>query len=477
MSDLGGRVFVTAVGVTRYADPAVRPVPFASADARTFAEAAPRFSATAPTIRLLTDADATVPAVRAALTDLAAAGKDDAVYLFLAGRAVGGGTVNLTLLGTDTAAAEASAAGLPLSSLLRAVWSGPAKLVVLLFDFGRGEPESAVPTPELLARVFPPQTGRAVLLADAGTHGSHVSGELQAGVWAAHVTAALAGDAPRALDADGTLTAGSLRTFLAEELPRSLARAYTGGREQSPWVLADDAQPLLPSSAIAAAPTDAKPPLAGVLFFSERELPVKGLGGFRKGMHSVPTDTFPSSRAWVGRLAEPDLAQELEATLPRLRQNLGYKRRDVRADGPAAGAASILTPDFAFHLTATQHAERPSFAVLRRTLSEVRTPDVLNAPGFAAAFPAGFHALHCPFETPADIETLIDALEDAEPPTVAQLNYPTDLSRLDLELTNFAGRVRIQPAGLTLTAPAPAPPAELARQFALVKTLLRAAGV
>ena len=291
-----------------------------------------------------------------------------------------------------------------------------------------------------------------------------------------HVTAALAGDAGRALEADGTLTAGSLRAFLAEEMPRSLARAFAGGRQQHPLVLAADTQPLLPTTLNSAVP-EPKLPLAGVKFFSERELPVKALGGFRKGTHSVPTDHFASSRAWVGRLAEPDLAQELEATVPRLRENLGYKRRDVRTDGPAAGAASVLTPDFAFHLTATQHPERPGVAVLRRTLSEVHTPEALNKPGFAAAFPAGFNALTCPFETPADIATLIDALEDAEPASLARLDYPTDLSRLDLELSNFAGGVRIEPTGLTLTAAAPAPPAELARQFALVKTLLRAAGV
>ena len=37
-------------------------------------------------------------------------------------------------------------------------------------------------------------------------NGSHVSGELQAGVWAAAVTAAFGGESPKAREADGRLT-------------------------------------------------------------------------------------------------------------------------------------------------------------------------------------------------------------------------------------------------------------------------------
>lgn len=462
-SDGGGRVRGVAVGVSRFADPDTRPLPFAAADARSFAA-----GLRGGTVRPLADADATAAAVRDALLDLVTTSPGDVVYVFTASHAAWDDG-ELSLAGYDGAVAA--------GPLLRSVWNSPARRVVLLLDLFRGT-DADRPAASDLATLFPPRPGRSLLLADDGTHGSHVSGELQAGIWASHVAAAFSGSSPRAREPDGSLTAGSMRAFLADELARSLARAYTDGRQQSPVVLADSDDEVLAEPIESGADgDDAKPPLAGLRFVSEREVPVKALGGFRKGVHAAPSDTLASSRQWVARLAEPDLAKEVEEAAGRLRRHLGYKRRDLRADAPAGGAATILTPDFALHLTAKQHPSKADRAVFGRTLAEVRNPDVLGTAALAEAFPHGFLSLHFAFESPADVEALVDALEDAEPPGLARLDYPTDLAFCELELAGFDGKVRIERQGLTVSAAGPASPAELAARFAYVKRLLGAAGV
>jgi hypothetical protein len=145
----------------------------------------------------------------------------------------------------------------------------------------------------------------------------------------------------------------------------------------------------------------------------------------------------------------------------------------VRADGPAEGAASILTPDFSYHLTARQHDAQPDRAVFRRTLSEVANVEVLGRDELAKAFPAGFLSLVQPFDQPADIESLVDALEDAEPPAIVKLDYPTDLAFCTIKLAGFEGAVRIDREALTVSGPGPMSPAELAAQFALAKKILK----
>lgn len=455
-----GRTRVVSIGIARFADADRRTIPFAASDARAFADGwkPPQ------TTRVLTDADATTAAIADSLVAIESADPEDRVVVFVVSRAThaDGDLLVQTHDGV-----------LSLRELLQPIWHGPVAGVVFLLDLQRGMDTANRITAGDLAALFPPSPSRTLVLADDGRSGSHVSGELQAGIWALHITAAFSGTTPRARRTDGTLTAASLRAFLTEEVTRSLARAYTDGRSQTPVVLAltDDevlAEPVADDDA-APAPTSS---LAGVSFFTERETPVKALGGFRKSLHSPPTDSLASSRAWVARLAEADLEREVEDTVSRLRRHLGYKRRDVRADGPQDGAASVLTPDFAYHLVVRQHDERPGQAVFRRTLDRITKPDVLSRGGFEEAFPHGFQSLRFPFDVPVDLEALIDAVEESEPATVRRIEYPTDLSRLDLELAGFEGRVRIERDGMTVSAVGPVSPIELANQFALVRRVL-----
>ncbi len=455
---------VVSIGIARFADDARRAIPFAAGDARNFAERA--FAAegrSGTSTRLLTDANATTAAIGDALRSLVQTGSDDRLVVFLVSRATR--VAGQVLLQTHDGE-------VPLGELLTPLWNGPAERVILLLDLQRGSEPAERLTVDDLSALFPIIPTRTLVMSDDGRNGSHVSGELQAGIWAAHVTAAFSAAAPRARRFDGTLTAGSLQAFLNDETGRSLSRAFTDGRRQSPVVLSATEEDVLDEPPAEAKPDRATPLLAGLMFASDIEIPVRSLGGFRKSLHSPPGDTLASSRSWVARLAEPDLAREMEETTARLRRLFGYKRRDLRADGPQEGAASVLTPDFAFHLVVQQHPERPDQAVLRRSLDRLRNLDVLERRGFDEAFPHGFQSLHVPSTGAFDLATIIDALEETEPSVVDRIDYPTDLSRIELTLAGFDGRIRIESSGLTILAAGPASPAELARGYAHVRELL-----
>jgi hypothetical protein len=450
-----------AVGLSKFGVRDERVVSFAASDARAFAESVKHRG---PSVAL-TDANATIAAVKEAIAD--AASEDSGSIFFLVTHAVArDGDVWLSLY--DGAVS--------LTELLGSAWNGSTQRFIVLLDVMRDASDANRPTEEEIAAVLPISPGRALVLADHGTHGAHVSGELQAGIWAHLVTQAFSGNAPAQTN-DGDVTAASLRRYLAAEVPRSLAIAYRARREQSPVVLAGSDGFVLVEAERESAPraTSEMPALFGVRFVSEQVVPVKSLGGFRKSVHAAPADVTASSREWVARLAEPDLAKELEETVARLREHLRYKRRDVRADGPAEGAASILTPDFSYHLTAHQHDAQPDRAVIRRTLSEITSPQVLGRTELANAFPTAFGSLIQPFEQPADVATLVDALEEVEPPAITKLDYPTDLACCTIKLASFDGVVRIDREALTVTGPGPMSPAELAAQFALAKKILKEA--
>lgn len=452
---------VVAVGLSRFSRPGVRPLPFAASDAKAFADA----TESEGKVRLLTDHDATVANVTAAWTWLCESGPQTPRVVFLASQVV---RID------DELSVECDDASLSLSSIIESTTRGGASRVMLYLDLFRGNKLLPPIDHAELSSLITDCPGAVLLLSDDGSHGSHVSGELQAGIWAKHITAAISGTAGESRTPDGRLTVATLRQFLSRTIPRSLSRAFAEPKLQSPLVIGgDDNFELAGPSAKPNETRKTKPPFAEVRLTSEQTVPVKSLGGFRKSVHAVPSDCSASSREWVARLAEPDIAQELEETSRLLRKSFGYKRKDVRVDGPLGGGASILTPDFAYHLSVQQHIDTPGRAVFQRTVSEIRNIERLAGPDAEAAFPKGFTSLFQPFQSPADIEGLIDILEEELPPGISEIDYPTDLSYCELTISGFEGRVRIERQGITISTMSPASPSSLAAQYAFVKTILK----
>ena len=450
---------VIAVGITSDRFSTLPGVPFAASDVRRFQSIA------SPKSHFLLDGEATRAAVTKAIRQVAQSRRDLPTLFLLIAQAQPDPNDWLVQL-ADTA--------IPLRNLLAPLWESSHSQVIFAADLARSGAEAAASEEFLVEQFlapFPIRPGRTILMADAGRGRSHISGELQAGIWAYHLAHALTGEAPRARDEEGFLTVASLRMFLDEEVNQSLHEAFANGREQFPLLLAaSDDEHLAP-------PPPEKPPQptptgSGVELRWEFQRPVKQLAGFQKSIHTPPNDRLDSSREWVLRLAEPNLRKELEETVSHLRQAFGYTRRQIRPAGPTRGGISILTPDFAVHATVEQ-AEAPQLALFRWKVGEFRDLEMLGDHRLAEAFPKGFTELFQPFHTPANMELLVDRLEESPIPAIQRLDYPTNLQYCDLKLAGSTGHVRITPAGLTIASDGPRAPAELARAYAAVRELLR----
>lgn len=449
---------VVAVGITSDRFSTLPGVPFAGSDVR-------RFQAIAsPKSHFLTDGQATRAAVTKAIRQVAQSRRDLPTLLLL---------IAQSPPDADDWIVQLADAAIPLRNLLTPLWESAHSQVIVALDLARAHSDAVMPEKSpvsLFLAQFPARPGRTILLADSGQGRSHISGELQAGIWAYHLAQAFSGESPRSRDDDGDLTVASLRAFLEDEVDQSLHEAFANHRDQTPLVLgATDDEQLAP-------PPPEKPPQpiaagGGVELRWEYQVPVKQLAGFQKTIHTPPGDRLDSSREWVLRLAEPDLRKALEETVSRLREAFRYTRRQIRPAGPTRGGISILTPDFAIHATVEQ-SETPQIALFRWKLGEFRDLELLGDDRLAQAFPKGFTELFQPFQSPANLESLIDRLEESPVPAIQRIDYPTDLRYCDLKLNGSSGHIRITPAGLTIASDGPRSPAELAHGYAIVRAIL-----
>src|SRR5262245_57170564 len=100
----------------------------------------------------------------------------------------------------DTQADDLAETGVPVPSLLDALAGSGCRRLLLFLDPRPGLGAGAFPTAEL-ERFFAGRPEAACFLSCAPGEASHVSGSLKAGAWAHLAVEALAGRAPRALEA------------------------------------------------------------------------------------------------------------------------------------------------------------------------------------------------------------------------------------------------------------------------------------
>lgn len=204
--------------------------------------------------------------------------------------------------------------------------------------------------------------------------------------------------------------------------------------------------------------SDAPSPIA--VLWRETAPRVETLPGFdRKRGHRVPDAVSSGSTAFVRRLAEPEVAREIETCFKALRTGLGYKRRQLRVT-LAPDAAAIATPDFEFHLVVQQAADDPGRACFRRTIERVSAPQVVADPAFAQAFADGFDGLDLTVGPRIDVGALIDRLEEQEPPGWT-LDYGFEATSLRLAHPDLPLAVDVTADRIRLVGPRPQPPALL----------------
>ncbi len=283
-------------------------------------------------------------------------------------------------------------------------------------------------------------------------------------LWLQLVGDALAGKAPKAI-VDGQVRAETLLAWTHEEMPRAIRKAISSPESQTPQVFGPrDA--VLANVTLAANPATAKldlKKLKRIVFRGEKRDKWKNLAGYQKNFE-LPTSASPASQKWTYRLAAENLKAIVEETYNSLREQLGFKRKDLESTVEAGGLAIIRTPAFDFTVSVSLDPEDLSSVIWRREVSQISNADVLRSAGFRKVFGSFLSSLEFEFDKPIDVEALVDRIEDDSPPGVS-VRVTSDASSCDVTVTGFVGKIHIERSRLRIEGRPGATPDSLVEQF------------
>ncbi len=295
---------------------------------------------------------------------------------------------------------------------------------------------------------------------------SFSSAQLRHGIWRHHLIEAFTGKTRSGVKKDGTLTAAALHDFLADAVPRTLRRSYETPQEQHPMLLGEaygehgvaDLGKLIGPGGDILDPTRMK----RVVFRAESGGRIKDLAGYRK-THSLPERANDWARRYVHRAAAADIKVDLDNTFEMIRQEFGYKRKDLDVSAERDGLGFIRTPDFEYTVTANVNPEEPEEVIWRRELSRLSGPEFIRTAAFQNVFGTMFNRLVFEFTQPVDVADFVDRIEET-PPEGVKVSVASDSGAAEVTLAGFAGQVSVTRDAVTIEGRT-GDPASLLEQF------------
>jgi hypothetical protein len=370
----------------------------------------------------------------------------------------------------DTIVPDPVETALPVADLLAAVSKVKAKEVAVLLDIdplALADHKGIQPGLDgaELAAFFDNSPKCVALSACAPGERSFESGQARHGIWRMHLLEALTGKL-RGVKKDGTLTAAVLHEFLADAVPRTLRRAYDALQEQTPLiygeangeaVVADLGKVLGTGGALLD-----QSRLKRVVFRADTPGRVKDLTGYRKS-HTLPERANDWARKYVNRIAAADIKADLDNTFDMVREEFGYKRKDLDVSAERDGLGFIRTPDFEYTVSVSVNPDEPQDVIWRREVGRLSGPEFVRSEGFRNVFGPTFNKLVFEFAAPVDVAEFVDRIEDA-PPEGAKVSVASDSGAAVIALAGFAGRVSVTRDAVTIEGQ-PGNPASLLEQF------------
>jgi hypothetical protein len=208
--------------------------------------------------------------------------------------------------------------------------------------------------------------------------------------------------------------------------------------------------------------------IAEIAFVGRSSGAVKALEGFKKGFHTVPDASNPTTNAFLGKICEPELAAQAEAWFQRVRMGLGYTRKKISLS-VAGGAAVLTAKDFTVEIVYRLEDADPSRYEVVTTLREVRSADLMRTAEFTALFERAFTEILFVLTKGASVEAVIDAIEALDEESGLSVTYPSDCRECVIQVEGVDAQVRCTGAALDLIFPQAASPQELLEAFAEIR--------
>lgn len=194
---------------------------------------------------------------------------------------------------------------------------------------------------------------------------------------------------------------------------------------------------------------------------------VKLLSGFKKGRHAVPDSVNPATEAFLANLCAVELKDESEEWFQRARAELGYKRKQVTLEVERA-LAVLSAEDFTFEIAYALDARDPSTYVKTKTLHQLTTGK-LGDDRFEELFAGQFNEIIFELTKGAQVEAVIDAVEDLNGQGGLAVNYPSDYQSCTLTVEGVEAEVVCDGTSLAMRFPRGGGPMELVQAFGEVR--------
>lgn len=169
---------------------------------------------------------------------------------------------------------------------------------------------------------------------------------------------------------------------------------------------------------------------------------IRSAPAFVKGRHRVPLEVNAQAAAFVGELAEAEIAAELQRLYEACKQVFGLRRRQIKRQA-GDGLGSLSCKYFGFSIHAEQH---PGAAGDYRIVRRLELPDDREEAEFGARldrlFGATFDRVVVEVDAgAADFDRLVEMFEDLEAADGGRLRDEEDLRRITYTASGGAGIV------------------------------------
>lgn len=208
--------------------------------------------------------------------------------------------------------------------------------------------------------------------------------------------------------------------------------------------------------------------VAGIAFIGRSGGLVKALPGFRKGHHSLPEAANAVTNGFLGKIGQPQLAEEAETLFQAVRAGLEYKRRDVSLS-VASPTAVLTTREFTVEIVYALEEADPSRYAVTTTLRDLRDADLAWREAFSRIFAGRFTEISFALVKGARVEAVVDAIEALDGEGGLRVDYPSDCRECVIRVTGVEADVRCSGASLEVVFPRAGSPAELIDGFAAVR--------
>jgi len=209
--------------------------------------------------------------------------------------------------------------------------------------------------------------------------------------------------------------------------------------------------------------------IAGISFTGRSGGPVKMLGGFKKGHHTLPDAANAVTNAFLGRICAGELGEQAEALFQKVRAELGYKRKEVSL-ALTAPLAVLTAKDFTVEIAYALEEAEPTRYAVTQTLHSLRNGDLAQTEEFAAIFATAFTEISFSLKKGARLEAVIDAIEALDGEGGLAVDYPADCRECLIRVSGVEAQVRCTGGTLDIVFPRAGSPRELMAGFAAVRS-------